>query len=347
MKKLIISLLVFACVASFQVNNIEACSFVFDSKLLIVGRTMDFYEEDGAQIYIFPRGTVRNGPFGDSFLPVKDNLKKWTSLYGSLMITLFKTKDMAVEGMNEKGLAVYLLYMKDTEYPSDKSYPCVVTWVQYLLDNSGDVEEAIEKMKDIHPAMIRVGKNKIVWPLHMAIVDSTGDSAIIEFIKGKMVIHHNFVSHDNRVMTNEPDYDTQIANLKNYNLLQLDKKLLNSYDSQARFVKATAFLMQKPPQRNIMDIMNLMKCLSVKRIEPFDPKKNEWPTRWISAYNLQEKKFYFSSVTVEESGYLKTNNNFWIDLNKLNIKNGDILNLSNPYAKDLKGDITNNLKPVR
>ena len=52
----------------------------------------------------------------------------------------------------------------------------------------------------------------------------------------------------------------------------------------------------------------------------------------------------FPSVTVEESGYVKTNNYFWIDLNQLNTNNGDTFMLSNPYAKDLKGDITNNLK---
>ena len=34
-----------------------------------------------------------------------------------------------------------------------------------------------------------------------------------------------------------------------------------------------------------------MKRLSVKRVTPFDRKKDEWPTIWISAYNLREKKF--------------------------------------------------------
>ena len=44
--------------------------------------------------------------------------------------------------------------MGDTTYPSNDSYPCVVSWTQYLLDNALDVGDAIEKMKDIHPIMI-------------------------------------------------------------------------------------------------------------------------------------------------------------------------------------------------
>lgn len=51
----IVSLLVFLGFL-FCVNNLSACSLVFDREHLLLGRTMDFYDEDGAQIYIFPKG---------------------------------------------------------------------------------------------------------------------------------------------------------------------------------------------------------------------------------------------------------------------------------------------------
>jgi penicillin V acylase-like amidase (Ntn superfamily) len=36
----------------------------------------------------------------------------------------------------------------------------------------------------------------------------TGDSAIVEYIQGKKVIHHD---HKNQVMTNSPTFDEQLA----------------------------------------------------------------------------------------------------------------------------------------
>lgn len=44
--------------------------------------------------------------------------------------------------------------------------------------------------------------------LHLSISDSTGDSAIFEYIDGKLVIHHG---KQYAVMTNSPIYEKQIA----------------------------------------------------------------------------------------------------------------------------------------
>ena len=47
--------------------------------------------------------------------------------------------------------------------------------------------------------------------VHLAIEDASGDSAIIEFVKGQPLIHHG---KEYRVMTNDPPYDEQLAILK-------------------------------------------------------------------------------------------------------------------------------------
>lgn len=44
--------------------------------------------------------------------------------------------------------------------------------------------------------------------VHLALEDSTGDSAILEYINGKLVIHHG---RQYQVMTNDPPYDQQLA----------------------------------------------------------------------------------------------------------------------------------------
>ena len=47
--------------------------------------------------------------------------------------------------------------------------------------------------------------------VHLAIEDAGGDSAIIEYIGGKPVVHHG---REFKIMTNDPTYDEQLALLK-------------------------------------------------------------------------------------------------------------------------------------
>ncbi len=44
--------------------------------------------------------------------------------------------------------------------------------------------------------------------MHLSISDSSGDSAIFEYLDGKLSIHHN---RDYTVMTNSPKYEEQLA----------------------------------------------------------------------------------------------------------------------------------------
>ncbi|WP_337052074.1 linear amide C-N hydrolase, partial [Serratia fonticola] len=44
--------------------------------------------------------------------------------------------------------------------------------------------------------------------LHLSLSDASGDSAIFEYINGKLVIHH---SRDYQVLTNSPTFEQQLA----------------------------------------------------------------------------------------------------------------------------------------
>jgi choloylglycine hydrolase len=48
--------------------------------------------------------------------------------------------------------------------------------------------------------------------LHFVLTDRSGDSMIVEFVKGQMVIHDNVAN----VLTNAPTYDWHINNIRNY-----------------------------------------------------------------------------------------------------------------------------------
>ncbi|MGC6580484.1 linear amide C-N hydrolase, partial [Escherichia coli] len=74
---------------------------------------------------------------------------------------------------------------------------------QYVLDNFASVKEVVETLEKppyfqiVAPSMPKGEKAS----LHLSISDAKGDSAIIEFIEGKMVIHH---SKEYKTMTNSP-----------------------------------------------------------------------------------------------------------------------------------------------
>jgi penicillin V acylase-like amidase (Ntn superfamily) len=124
-----------------------------------------------------------------------------------------KIKGATVDGMKEKGLVAKLLYLKEAEWgdatKSGKPTLTVGAWAQYFLDNFAIVGEAIAAMANSPftilapplPKGYRAG-------LHLSLSDATGDSAILEYINGKLVIHHG---SQYRVMTNSPTFDQQLA----------------------------------------------------------------------------------------------------------------------------------------
>ncbi|PRC62168.1 choloylglycine hydrolase, partial [Mycobacterium sp. ITM-2017-0098] len=60
----------------------------------------------------------------------------------------------------------------------------------------------------LHVVTIEVpGQNRLAT-LHLALSDAGGDSAIVEYIDGRQVIHHG---REYQVMTNSPIFDKQLA----------------------------------------------------------------------------------------------------------------------------------------
>jgi len=113
--------------------------------------------------------------------------------------------------MNEAGLVANLLYLAESDYGGTDGKPAISIslWAQYVLDNFGTVAEAVaalekEPFRVIAPKL----RNGQGAQLHLAISDSTGDSAIFEYLGGKLVVHHG---KPFQVMTNSPSFDQQLA----------------------------------------------------------------------------------------------------------------------------------------
>lgn len=326
------------CAATVAINA-YACTTVFwnntGNEAKVVARSMDLYISDLPKIVVYPRGVQRSGEGGDNSL-------MWQSKYGNVVVTIFNSHAVS-DGMNEHGLAVHLLYLSGTQYEtpnSDTQKLSNLMWAQYILDNFKTVNEAITSVDKFQ--IIATELHGKTWPIHLTMEDRTGDSAIIEYIDGKMKIYHG---PQYQVMTNEPAYSKQLANLKRYQPYGGKLPLPGDPDPLSRFVRATTFLKTLPPPKNTVEsiagVLSVMRTASVPfGAQDFSDNHTEdaWPTRWISMADVTNRIYYFNSTT--------TPNIIWLDLKKLNFsKDAPILEMDPTNAR-LNGEIAPQPKPA-
>ena len=186
----------------------HACTravFVDSKNTVLTGRSMDWMKTAGSNLWVFPRGMERDGAAGPNSI-------KWQSKFGSIVTSFFDAA--TVDGMNEKGLVTNVLYLAESVYPTPtKNDPrkaiSIAAWAQYVLDNFTTVNEVVDALsKEPFYVVAVTTPDGHPGTGHLAISDPSGDSAIFEYIDGKLVIHHD---KKYNVMTNSPTFDKQLA----------------------------------------------------------------------------------------------------------------------------------------
>ena len=139
---------------------------------VVFGRNYDFEIGEGL-VLVNARGLIKTSYAGT---------RSWISRYGSITFNQFG-REFPMDGMNEAGLAIGLMWLDGSVYPAADERPAfgVLEWIQYQLDNYGTVAEVIA-----HADEVRIhGKT----PLHYLIGDATGAAATVEYLGGKLVVH--------------------------------------------------------------------------------------------------------------------------------------------------------------
>src|SRR5256885_15276532 len=88
-------------------------------------------------------------------------------------------------------------------------YTTLFRSAQYVLDNFATVKEAVAALEKEPFTIVSdnvPGENRLTT-LHLSMSDASGDSAIVEYINGRQVIHHG---REYQVMTNSPTFDQQL-----------------------------------------------------------------------------------------------------------------------------------------
>jgi penicillin V acylase-like amidase (Ntn superfamily) len=199
-------------------NACTAVNIVAKDSTVVAGRTMEWAFDMKWQLTANPKGTPITLDAPSSLhLPAT----KLSSKYAFVAIApgILAGPPAYLEGQNESGLAISGNFLPGfTEYqavtPQDKNYVSILNLGGFVLGMFSSVKELRSELPKykvwFDPSEVK-GLPTPPW-LHFVLTDRSGDSIVIEFVKGQMVIHNNVAG----VLTNAPTYDWHLNNVRNY-----------------------------------------------------------------------------------------------------------------------------------
>lgn len=313
-RHLSLAIMVWLGIASLGVEAL-ACTrvtYLGPQDRVLTGRTFDWKLPITSNLWVFPRGMARDGAAGPRSVT-------WTSRYGSLIVSGY---DIAtVDGMNEAGLVANLLWQVDAEYPEDDGRTPRISlsiWAQYFLDQFATVDDAVAHLRAT-PLAAATGEVPDqpgrLTTVHLSLSDATGDSAILEWIDGELVIHH---AHEHRVMTNEPRYEDQLAVTRYWRGVDGRQFLPGTNRATDRFVRARYYIdavrQSDDPRIAAAAVFSVIRNASVPYGIALEDAPNLSTTRWRIVADQKERLFYVESAL--------SPNVFWVDLAALDFEQG-------------------------
>lgn len=315
---------------------------------VVIGRTMEFGVDLQSKITVFPRGFKfqAQGPDGKPGL-------SWEGKYGFVGMDVLGMPVVS-DGMNEKGLYVGDLYLpgfaKYQQVPVGQESKAIsqLDAAGYLLSSCANVSEAKEAIGNVFLFGLYADPIKSVPPLHFAVHDAQGQSAVFEYTDGTLSIHDNPIG----VLTNSPYFDWHMINLRNYvnlsanNIGELELDGLDALPigqgsgmlglpgdatPPSRFVRAVAFTQSavkaenaEEATKNAFHIINNFDIPKGFARETKDGQTFYDYTSWLTIADLAQKIYYYR-------GY--DNFKFYgVDLTKLDFSGSEIKRLDTSDA---------------
>lgn len=318
----------------------DACTRVVyhgDGSLCIVGRSLDWKTPIPTNLYVYPRGSK----FVSSLRP---NAFCWTSKYGCVYAVGYDAG--ITEGMNERGLQVAGLFCKTAQYSdstnNDRRPISLAVFVAWLLDcnaTTADVLRQLDRQDFTLYGATFDGDTET--KLHFGVTDRNGESAVIEFSKGKMCIYRPDSIY---AMTNDPEWPAMSAIVNYWRGVGGVNMLPGTVRSPDRCVRANFFInnVSKTSDADLgaSILRSVMFNVSVPYLYTVGGEPNVSSTQWRSESNLRDLRYYFDMVTA--------NGLYYIDLRKCDLRPGTpVLKLTTSECINVCGSANHLLKKVK
>jgi choloylglycine hydrolase len=265
------------CLSTQQAVGCTSLVFQAQDGTAVYARTMEWGASDlKSELVLVPRGMAFKSAIGEN----KTGME-WKNHYGFVGVNAAGLP-YATDGMNEAGLTVGVLFypgFAEFQEPSAAQQAATISSVDvanYLLSNFATVEQVRQAMPTIrvvrNPEIEKAFGTPI--PIHHVITDATGSSIVVEYTKGTLAIYDNKIG----VMTNSPNYDWHLLNLRNYNNLKamgapasrsIDGVSLapfgagsgmlglpGDFTPPSRFIRAVAFVHTMEPVKDAREAVN-------------------------------------------------------------------------------------------
>ncbi len=286
---------------------------------VVHGRTLEFGIPIETSVAVVPRGYefVGKTPLGPGL-----KYKSKNAVTGAICF-----KDLAIaDGLNEKGLAAGAFYfptfakyadITDKNVSRALSPFDIVNWILAQFDTVADVKRAIENGDVVIAPTVIEGWGPTSPPLHYIVYDSTGKSIVIEPVDGKLKVHDNLFG----ALTNSPDFDWHMTNLRNYITLRPDNMasteiagvklqqfgqgngmtgLPGDFTPPSRFVRAVQFaatsIPATSPEQNILQVFHVLNNFDIPRgvaRETIDGKIYSDNTQVTVARDPKNLRYYY------------------------------------------------------
>ncbi|MBW2559094.1 MAG: choloylglycine hydrolase family protein [Deltaproteobacteria bacterium] len=362
MRKIIMIFVAVACLFVLSPLPADSCT-VFRLKAadgsIIVGRSMEFAIDLKYDAIVVPRNKAYASPAPGG----KEGLS-WKTRYGYVGIASFGMDFGLSDGMNEKGLAMGLLWFEsDMKWqdvaPGERKRALAQAIVgDWILGNFASVEDVKREIRKLKVFKYTDPKTKISPTVHFIVYDANGGCIVIEYENGMCNIYDNPLG----IMTNAPRFPWQLTNLRQYVGMTSEKPepykmsgltfsatghgsgmfgLPGDLTPPSRFVRLAVLTRFSDTQPDAERTLNLAQHIINTFDIPFGLVTDTLPdkktvlkesTQWVTFRDLKKRIVYFK--TYDNQNLRK------IDLNKLDFSGTKVKRIPIFGASEIIVDVT-------
>lgn len=345
---------------SFPADSCTVFRLKADDGTIMVGRSMEFAVDLKYDAIVVPRNKAYSSPTPDG----PEGLT-WKTRYGYVGIASFGLDYGLSDGMNEKGLAIGVLwYETDMKWQEVTAGDRKTTLAQamvgdWILGNFASVEEVKREIRKVKVFQYTDPQTKISPTTHFIVYDANGGCIVIEYEDGLCNIYDNPLG----LMTNGPRFPWQLTNLRQYVGMTSEKPepyqmsgltfpatghgsgmfgLPGDLTPPSRFVRLAVLTRFADKQPDAEHSLNLAQHIINTFDIPLGLVTDTFPdnktvlkesTQWASFRNLTHRMVYFR--TYDNQNLRK------IDLNKLDFSASAVKRIPMFGTSEIIVDVTN------